>query len=143
MADYGKPLPRADSDTREYWNRAQAHELRAQRCSNCGRLRWPPQGFCPRCYSWEFSWTELRRTGTVESYVVVHQSIPAFAQDVPYTVARVIIDDTDERVMLTSSLIEVPWEQVKVGMRVEVVFDDVTPDVTLPRFRPTLSASPP
>jgi uncharacterized OB-fold protein len=68
--------------------------------------------------------------------VVVHQAIPAFAQAVPYVVARIIIDETDEAVILTSSVIDVPWEEVKVGVRVRAVFDDVTPDVTLPRFRP-------
>jgi uncharacterized OB-fold protein len=72
----------------------------------------------------------------MQSYVVIHQAIPAFADEVPYVVARIIIDDTNEAVILTSSLIEVPWEEVKVGMRVETVFDDVTPEVTLPRFRP-------
>ena len=78
----------------------------------------------------------MSHRGTVQSYVVIHQSIPAFADAVPYTVARIIIDNTNEGVVFTSSLVDVPWEEVTVGMRVEVVFDDVTPEVTLPRFRP-------
>jgi uncharacterized OB-fold protein len=67
---------------------------------------------------------------------VIHQAIAAFADAVPYTIARIIIDDADAAVVLTSSVIDVPWEKVNVGMRVEAVFDDVTPEVTLPRFRP-------
>jgi uncharacterized OB-fold protein len=136
VAEYARPLPLPDADTQEYWNGTQAHELRAQQCSSCNRLRWPPQGFCPHCYSWEFSWTSLSRTGTIQSYVVIHQAIPAFADAVPYTVARIIIDNTNEAVILTSSLIDVAGEEVKFGMPVEAVFDDVTPEVTLPRFRP-------
>ncbi|SRR5216683_5057524 len=137
MADYARPLPQPDFDSQEYWAGTRAHELRAQRCPSCGRLRWPPQGFCPRCCSWEFDWTELSHTGTIQSFVVIHQAPPAFADAAPYAVARVIIDSTDEAVILTGDLIEVPWEEVKVGMRVEAVFDDVTPEVTLPRFRPS------
>src|SRR5215472_3727676 len=140
MAEYARPLPVADSDTEEYWRSARAHELRAQRCSNCGGFRWPPQGFCPHCYSWDFSWISLGRTGTVQSYVVVHQAIPAFADAVPYAVARVVIDETGGAVVLAASITDVLWEDIRVGMRVEVVFDDVTPEVTLPRFRP---ANPP
>jgi uncharacterized protein len=136
LAEYTRPLPLPDADTQAYWNGTRARELRAQQCSNCGKLRWPPQGFCPHCYSWDFSWTELSQTGAVQSYVVIHQSTAAFAAAVPYAVARVIIDNTDEAVTLTGSLIDIGWEQVKVGMRVEAVFDDVTPEVTLPRFRP-------
>ena len=136
MAEYARPLPLPDIDTQAYWDGTQAHELRAQRCSRCARLRWPPQGFCPYCYAWDCDWTSLSQTGTVQSYVVIHQAIPAFADAVPYAVARIIIDSTDETVILTSSLIDVAWEEVKVGMRVRAVFDDVTPEVTLPRFRP-------
>jgi len=141
VTEYARPLPLPDLDTQPYWDGTQARELRAQRCSSCARLRWPPQGFCPHCYLWEFSWSQLSHTGTIQSYVVVHQAIAAFADAVPYTVARIIIDNTEEAVILTSSLIGVPWDEVKVGMRVEAVFDDVTPQVTLPRFRPSGSAA--
>jgi uncharacterized protein len=142
VAEYARPLPLPDGDSQSYWDGARAHQLRAQRCSSCRRFRWPPQGFCPHCYSWDFNWLGLSHTGTVQSYVVIHQAIPAFADAVPYTVARIVIDDTDGAVILTSSLIDIAWEQVTVGTRVEVVFDDVTPEVTLPRFRPRVSASP-
>jgi uncharacterized protein len=136
MADYAKPLPIADPDTESYWEGTKKHELRAQKCAKCGKFRWPPQGFCPHCSSWEFNWTKLANTGVIESYVVVHQAThPAFAGDVPYTVVHVVIDDTDGLVSIISNLLDHPWEDVKVGMRVEAVFDDVTPEVTLPKFK--------
>jgi uncharacterized OB-fold protein len=143
MADYTRPLPLVDADTQTFWDSAKAHDLRAQRCASCKRLRWPPQGFCPHCYSWDFTWDTLRQTGRVQSYVVIHQAPPAFANEAPYAVARVVIDDTEERVILTANIIDIEWTQVRVGMRMEVVFDDVTPEVTLPRFRPTASVGPP
>src|SRR5881409_3878795 len=88
MADYAKPLPGIDAETKPYWDGAKAHELRVQRCSGCGKLRWPPQGFCPHCHSWESSWAKVAYTGTVVSYVVVHQATaPAFADDIPYAIA--------------------------------------------------------
>lgn len=137
MADYQKPLPLPDLDTQPYWEGTKAHELRAQKCSSCDHLRWPPQSFCPHCYSFDFKWITLSRTGTVESYVVVHQATSkAFTDDVPYTIAKILIHDSDGSVVLTSSLIDVAWDEVRVGMRVTATFDDVTTEVTLPRFRP-------
>ncbi|HVA25673.1 MAG TPA: zinc ribbon domain-containing protein [Chloroflexota bacterium] len=137
MADYTKPLPLADPDTLPYWEGARAHELRAQQCAGCGKLRWPPQGFCPHCWSWESSWTKLAETGTVVSCVVVHQATnPVFAHDVPYAIAQAVIDGTDGAVVLTANVVGCPWEEVKVGMKVGVTYDDVTPEVTLPKFRP-------
>lgn len=137
MADYTKPLPLADPDTQPYWEGAKAHELRAQKCSNCGKFRWPPQGFCPHCWSWEASWTKLAGTGTIVSYVVVHQATnPVFAQDVPYAIAQAELDGADGAVVLTANVVDCPWEDVKVGMKVRAVYDDVTPEITLPKFRP-------
>jgi uncharacterized OB-fold protein len=135
--NYSKPLPSPDDDTRPFWDACRAHELRAQRCSACGRFRWPPQGVCPSCYSWDFEWTKLSETGRVASFVVVHYvSVPAFAGDVPYAIANITVDGTDDNVQLTSNVIDIPWEEVKVGMPVRVIFDDVTPDCTLPKFGP-------
>ena len=61
MADYTKPLPIPDLDSQPFWDRCKAHELSAQRCHDCGKFRWPPQAFCPHCYSWKFDWTKLAR----------------------------------------------------------------------------------
>jgi uncharacterized OB-fold protein len=135
--EYAKPLPAPDPDSQPFWDACRAHELRAQRCSACGRYRFPPQGPCPACYSWEAEWVKLPETGRIVSYVVVHYvSVPAFAQDVPYTIAHIAMDGTDGNVELTSNLVDIPWEEVRVGMPVRVVFEDVTPEVTLPKFRP-------
>ncbi len=137
MPEYRKPLPAIDPDSRPFWEGCARHELRAQRCSTCGSFRWPPQRVCPECYSWEAEWVPLAGTGSVTTFVVVHYvSVPAFEEDVPYVVAHIGMDGTDGRVQVLSNVIGCPWEEVRVGMPVRVVFEDVTPEVTLPKFRP-------
>ncbi len=141
MTEYTKPLPAPDSDTKPFWDACKEHELRAQRCTACGRFRWPPQGVCPSCYSWDFEWAKLSETGTVCSFVVVHYvSVPAFADDIPYVIAQITIDGTQNQVILTSNVVECPWETVKVGMAVRAVYDDATPEYTLVKFRPIASS---
>ena len=151
--DYAKPLPTPDLDTLTFWEACRAHELRAQRCSSCGQFRWPPNALCSHCRSWDFEWARLAGTGSVYSFVVVHYSaVPAFAAEIPYVVAHITMDETDGAVRLISNVIDCPLpsdperggssssfgtsEQVRVGMPVEVVFEDVTPEVSLPKFRP-------
>jgi uncharacterized protein len=136
MATPAKPLPIPDPDSKPYWDAAKAHELRAQQCSGCRRFRWPPSGVCPNCQSWQFRWEKLPGTGIINSYIVVHQPIGAFASDVPYVMARIVLDGTDGRAIVSSNVVDCPWERVMVGMRVTVFFDDVTENVTLPKFRP-------
>lgn len=133
---YSKPLPAVDADGRPFWDYCRQHELRAQRCRGCGRFRWPPRGVCPRCHSWECDWQLLDGRGTVASFVVVHRAPPAFAADVPYVIAQVDLDGTSGCVRMTSNVVDCPWEEVRVGMKVAVVFEDVTPEFTLFKFRP-------
>ncbi len=131
-----KPLPLPDADGRPFWDACRQHELRAQRCNGCGRFRWPPRGICPACHSWEFEWQLLPGGGTVASFVVVHRAPPAFAAEAPYVVAYVELDGTDGQVRLLSNVVGCAWQDVTVGMRVNVEFDDVTPEFSLPKFRP-------
>jgi uncharacterized protein len=132
-----KQAPIPDRDTQPFWDACKRHELRAQSCSACGRFRWPPRTFCPACYSSEYTWARLSGRGTVRTFSVVHHvSAPAFKGDAPYVIAVIALEGTAGRVQLLSNVIDCPWEQVQVGLQVEVVFDDLSPEATLPKFRP-------
>lgn len=142
MSPYDKPLPAPDRDTQPFWDACRSHELRAQRCTACGRFRWPPRTFCPACYSSEHEWALLSGRGAVYSFSVVHHvTAAAFKEDAPYVVALVTLEGTDDHVQLITNVVDCPWDQVKVGMPVEVVFEDVTPEATLPKFRPAAARS--
>ena len=58
---------------------------------------------------------------------------PGFAAEVPYAV---VVVELEEGGRILSNLIGCPMRDIAIGMPVEVVFDDVTPEVTLPKFRP-------
>lgn len=137
MAEYAKPLPVADAESRPFWEGCREGRLLAQRCRQCGRWRWPPSGVCPDCYSWEADWQPLGGRGSVHTFVVAHRTFhPGFREDVPYVIAHVTMDGTEDRVTIVSNLVGCPWEEVKVGMPVEVFFEKATEELTLPKFRP-------
>lgn len=133
MADYSKPLPRTTPETKQFWEGCRRHELLLQRCMDCGTLRHYPQPMCPTCGSWNAEWAKVSGKGKVYSYIVTaHPFHPGFAAEAPYATAIV---ELDEGVRLVSSIADCPPEDISIGMPVEVVFDDVTDEVTLPRFR--------
>lgn len=135
--EYAKPLPVPDADTQPFWDGCREHELRAQRCTNCGKFRWPPGPLCSHCRSWDYEWVKLAGTGQVYSYVIVHYSaVPVFQAEMPYVVAQVVLDGTGGEVRLTTNVLDIPPEEVKVGMRVEVQWEDATPEISLAKFRP-------
>lgn len=132
MAEYNKPLPLPDGDTRPFWEAAQEHRLVIQRCGDCQQPIFYPRSVCPHCMSDRITWVHASGRGTVYSYTVVHRSPPAFQQEVPFVVALV---ELEEGVRMMTRIVGSPPQAVRIGAAVEVVFDDVTPEITLPKFR--------
>ena len=88
--EYLKPLPKLNADTKPFWNGCSDHELRFQKCMECGYVRWPPSIICPLCYSNKTEWIRASGKGKVFSFVVYHKPYhPAFKIDLPYVVAIV------------------------------------------------------
>lgn len=134
MSAYAKPLPTLDDGNRPFWDACREGRLALQKCRDCGHLRYPVSHVCPECLSYESDWTTVSGKGEVFSYIVFHQVYnQAFAEDVPYNVA---IIQLDEGPRMISNVTGVANDAVKVGDRVEVVFDAVTDDITIPRFKP-------
>ncbi|HZP46851.1 MAG TPA: OB-fold domain-containing protein [Candidatus Binataceae bacterium] len=131
---YQKPLPAVTSLNQPFWEALRRRELRLQRCTRCSRVWFPPSPLCPRCWSREYAWERLSGRGRVNSWVVFHQAyFKSYENDVPYNVAEV---ELAEGPRLLTNLVEVANDQIRAGMAVEVVFDDVTPEITLAKFRP-------
>jgi len=130
---YDKPLPVISAANAPFWDAARAGRLSMQRCLSCGHVRYPIAPVCPRCLADEHEWTTLSGRGSIFSYVVFHQVYnPAFRDDVPYNVALIQLDEGPR---MFSNIVTGDGETPKVGDRVEVCFEPVTAEVTLPRFR--------
>lgn len=129
-----KALPVLDDANRPFWAAALAGELRMQRCGDCGHIRYPISHVCPKCLSGNFDWHRLSGRGTVHSTIVFHQVYnAAWAGDVPYNVSLIQLEEGPR---MFSNVVGVPPSSVKVGDAVEVVFDPVSEEVAMPRFRP-------
>ena len=136
MADYDRPLPTPDPVTKPFWDSLKAHTIQLQRCGGCARFIYYPRAVCPSCLSDELTWTRVSGRGVVHAFTIPHRHPNrAFGGHVPFVVALV---ELEEGARILSNLVEVDPspEAVKVGMSVEIVYDDVTDEITLPRFRP-------
>jgi uncharacterized OB-fold protein len=134
MAEYKKPLPAISSLSAPYWDGLKQRAVKLQRCDGCHKLWYPPGPFCPNCWSRNFTWEKLTGRGKVNSWVVFHQAYFSSVKDeIPYNVAEV---ELDEGPRLLTNLVGIDNADIKIGMPVEVIFDDVTDDVTLAKFRP-------
>ena len=130
---YKRPLPRRRGMAGEFYDYCKKHELRFQRCTNCSTWRHVPRDMCAKCGSFALEWAKSSGKGKLFSWTTaVQPMLPQFADLVPYSP---VVIEMDEGVRLVTWLTDVPPEELRLGLPVEVVFDDVTPEVTLPKFR--------
>ncbi|MFN0090229.1 MAG: Zn-ribbon domain-containing OB-fold protein [Acidimicrobiales bacterium] len=133
-APYDKPLPSLSNLNRPFYEGLKERRLTLQRCLACREIWYPPGPFCPACWSRDIEWAELSGRGKVTSWVVFHQAYyRSFEADLPYNVAEV---ELEEGPRLLTNLVGVANDEIRLGMPVEIVYDDVTDAITLAKFRP-------
>jgi uncharacterized OB-fold protein len=128
-----RPLPVPQPEWDFYWEKAKQHELWLMRCKDCGPYFYP-RPICPQCLSRDTEWFQSSGKGTVYAFAIVHRApMPGFTA--PYVVAYVELEGGAH---MPTNLIDVEPdpEKIKIGMPVEVVFEDASETISLPLFRP-------
>jgi uncharacterized OB-fold protein len=125
------PAPTIDPDNEGFWEGVKRQELVFQRCQGCGDWRHPPRPMCPKCRSLEKEWVPCKGRGRIHSWVT-YQEAPHPGFQAPYSVVLV---ELEEGMRLVSNMVDVRPEEIRIGMPVEVVFDPITEDIVLPKFR--------
>jgi uncharacterized OB-fold protein len=133
MTTYQKPLPDISDRNRPFWEGCKNGELKMQKCTECGHIRYPIGPVCTKCLSGDFEWANLSGKGTIFNYIIVHQKYnAAFADDLPY---NVIMVQLDEGTRMFSNLVGVENNEIKIGMKVEATFEKATDEIYIPKFR--------
>jgi uncharacterized OB-fold protein len=116
-----------------FWEGTRAGELRLQRCDSCRKAYFPPRPFCPACASRAVSIFRASGKGRLFSYVIHHRPVPGFTP--PYAIAVV---ELDEGPRLMTNIVDCPQtpEALQLDMPVEVAFETLDDEITLPLFRP-------
>jgi len=130
-----RPLPVRDELNRYYWDGAQAQQLVIMRCSHCDRYVHPPRELCPGCHGDEFEPTAMSGRGTLYSWSVMHSGgNPGFEEKIPYAVLVVELEE-QPRLITIGNLVGADPSELAIGAPLEVCFEQVTDEVTLPQWR--------
>ena len=131
--EYAKPLPAITLDSQPFWDALKRHELMIQRCRNCGTYRHYPRPMCSKCHSFDSEFVKVSGKGRVYSWTVAHHAYDfRFSEEVPYAI---VIAELDDGVRMMGNMVDTKPEELKFGMPVEVVFEDVTDEITITKFR--------
>ena len=135
-----RPLPSVTPETEFFWTSGADGQLRIQQCTSCSALIHPPQPVCRYCRNDSMSVRAVSGFATLIGFTVNQRfGLPGLPP--PYVVAQVALEE-DPRVRLTTNLVECDPEQLELGIRMEVVFQQAGA-VWLPLFRPAALPNPP
>lgn len=111
-------MPVEERESAEFWKRMRDGDLAVQACQTCGHHQYPPLPFCESCRGRSLGWTTSTGQGRVlAATTVYHPPHPAFADQVPYTLCVVQLDDG----VRMSAQITHHGEEDPVGRRVKAV----------------------
>jgi uncharacterized OB-fold protein len=136
MPDHSKkPLPAADELSQPFWEAAKQHKLVVQRCQECSYFNHPPRLACDACQSQQLQFEPVSGQGTIYTFTVMHQpNIAGFEDQIPYINVLVELEE-QPLLFMVSNLPDSEKDKVRIGGRVEVYFEDVNDEITLPQFR--------
>lgn len=121
--------PVADYDSQAFWDGCKNRELLIRRCGSCNNFRIPPGPGCPRCGSLKSDWVKIQGKGEIYSYTIVHRAKE------PYNIIVVSLPEAGGAKIL-SNLVDCTAEDLQIGKQVEVVFEELSSGMVLPKFRP-------
>jgi uncharacterized protein len=130
---YEKALPEINTITKPFWDYCKSHELRMQFCTFCNEWIWYPKAWCPSCGKRSnIEWRRSSGKGSVYSFTVVRQVIdnsPVFQADLPFVIGLI---ELEEGPRIYSNVVD---KEIEIDDKVNVFFDDVTTEISLPKFR--------
>jgi len=100
-------------------------KLMAAKCNSCGLLLVPPRPMCSKCLSTDLKWVELKPRGKILTYTVIYVAPKQFETLAPYAFGIIELEDGPK---LPGMIKDVKFEDLKVGMEVELGFEESSTD---------------
>jgi len=134
--------PEIDEDAAPFFEAARRGELVVQKCSETGRLIFPPRPTSPWAPRATPTWVAVSGRGTIWSYAVPHPPLMAqFRELAPYNVILVALSE-DPRIRLVGNLVaraggpidEIDPARIEIGAAVQVAFERIDGSLSLPRW---------
>jgi uncharacterized OB-fold protein len=129
-------LPSVEAyESAPFWEGTRQSEIRFPKCQVCNKFHWYPSTLCPFCHSPDIKWQAIKSQAKLFTWAYVKWNLPAFGIRGPFIMVLVEFDEAPG-LYLTSDLVECRAEDVRIGMPLEVVFQQVNSEITMPLFKP-------
>jgi uncharacterized protein len=137
MSEPAPPLLPDDPLTAFFWEGARNGELQIQRCRSCGTYIHLPRPVCRNCQSFDLAGERVSGQATLYSYTETYKAFhPFYVDRVPYLIATVALVEQPQ-LHLVTNLVGIEEADVRIGMDVQVDFEQLADGYVIPIFRPS------
>lgn len=136
---YTGPIPKPTPETRPFWEAAKQRRLVIQACDDCGLRYFYPRPLCPGCLSRNVRWIDASGRGVLHTFVINHRPPRNYPIAPPLVIGMVQLEEGPR---MMSHIVGVTPDPaaLRCDMPLEVVFEDITDEITLPKFQPRADA---
>jgi hypothetical protein len=136
---YTGPVPKPTPETRPFWDAAKQRRLVFQSCDDCGTRYFYPRPLCPACLSRAVRWVDACGRARLHTFVINHRPPRGYPVAAPFVLGIVELEE-GPRMMSHIIGVEPDPATLRCDLPLEVVFEDITAEITLPKFRPRAPA---
>jgi uncharacterized OB-fold protein len=126
--------PPVTPTTEPFWEATRERRFLLQWCTECEQPIFFPRDVCPSCMGGALEWRPSAGAGAVYTFTVEHNpqnpNLPA-----PYAIALI---DLDEGARMMANVVGCPVDEVSVGMRVIITWEELSDGRHLPQFTPAI-----
>lgn len=132
----GSTVIEMDHIGQPFWEAGKEGRLCVPRCGSCGTFRLPPLPFCAKCRSGAIEWVDLELQAELYSYTLC-QTKARSAEEPGFVYIPVVVElPAGQHVRLTGNLIDVNPGDIRIGMRLEIIWHPIADGWKVPIFRP-------
>ena len=102
----------------DFIDRLEQGKISGTKCKGCGKVYFPPRYDCYNCLGNDMEWFDVSGTGKLLTYSKLEYAPVGFENDLPYCIALL---DFGDYMVFGRIANEVPEEEIKVGMEMKVV----------------------
>ena len=135
MAEYNKPIPDPDPMSKPFFDGAKEGKLMLPRCTTCNKVHFYPRMLCPYCHSSQIEWMEASGVGYIHTYAVQHRAFGGWADEAPFVTAYIDLAEGDRIFTVLRGVDPEKPEEIEIGAKVQVEFDEANEDVSIPFWR--------
>ena len=125
MSERKAPAPIVNIESKPFWDATAEGKLLLKKCNSCNEFHWYPRSMCPFCHSMDTVWVESAGKCVIYSHSTMRRT------PVPYCLAYVTLD---EGTTMMTNLVDVDFDSLEIGQKVEVSFADTGEGNALPYF---------